>query len=86
MDCFGNQYLYKFQYWKLLLVVFVASLNRISEVSGRYSNVVPAYIFGSRAREDFREDSDWDVGVLINQEFNANSFLEFLEDLTEILS
>lgn len=63
----------------------MASLNRLSEVLGRYSNVVAAYIFGSRARGDFREDSDWDIGVLISQEFTANSFLDFLEELREAL-
>ncbi|MBS7251611.1 MAG: nucleotidyltransferase domain-containing protein [Candidatus Freyarchaeota archaeon] len=34
------------------------ALNRVSEVFGRYPNVVAAYVFGSRARGDFREDSD----------------------------
>jgi predicted nucleotidyltransferase len=66
-------------------VVLVAFLDRLSEVLGRYLNVVAAYIFGSRARGDFREDSDWDIGVLISQEFNATGFLEFLEDLREAL-
>jgi predicted nucleotidyltransferase len=66
-------------------VVLVISLKRLSEVLGRHHNVVAAYIFNSRARGDFREDSEWDLGVLINQEFNGNGFLEFLEDLREAL-
>ncbi|MEM3587467.1 MAG: nucleotidyltransferase domain-containing protein [Candidatus Jordarchaeaceae archaeon] len=52
---------------------------------GGYSNAVAAYIFGSRARGDFREDSDWDIGVLISREFTANGFLDFLEELREVL-
>jgi len=47
--------------------------------------VVAAYVFGSRARGDFREDSDWDIGVLLCQGFSARGFLEFLEDLREAL-
>nr|MDO8082699.1 nucleotidyltransferase domain-containing protein [Candidatus Freyarchaeota archaeon] len=63
----------------------MTSSNRLSEVFGRYSNVVAAYVFGSRARGDFREDSDWDIGVLLRQGFSARDFLEFLEDLREAL-
>lgn len=61
------------------------ALNRVSEVFGRYPNVVAAYVFGSRARGDFREDSDWDIGVLLLQGFEAHDFLEFLEDLRSAL-
>ncbi|MEM3564178.1 MAG: nucleotidyltransferase domain-containing protein [Candidatus Jordarchaeaceae archaeon] len=61
------------------------ALNRVSEVFGRYPNVVAAYVFGSRARGDYREDSDWDIGVLLLQGFEARDFLEFLEDLRSAL-
>jgi len=57
------------------------SLTRVSDVFRSYSNVVAAYVFGSRARGDFREDSDWDIGVLLLQGFDPRDFLEFLEDL-----
>lgn len=42
-------------------------LSKIAEVFKEH-NVTIAYLFGSRARGDFREDSDYDIAVLFKKE------------------
>ncbi len=40
--------------------------NRIKEIVHQNPNTQRAYLFGSRARGDFRPDSDWDILILVN--------------------
>jgi predicted nucleotidyltransferase len=44
-----------------------------------------AYLFGSRARGDFRQDSDWDILILIDKQQVTNEEEDkFREDLFDI--
>jgi predicted nucleotidyltransferase len=42
------------------------------------------WLFGSRARGDFREDSDWDILVLTSQPVNQTLKYEILDHLCEL--
>ncbi len=41
-------------------------------------------LFGSRARGDYREDSDWDVLVITDKEANAQLKRKIYEDIYEV--
>ena len=44
-----------------------------------------AYLFGSRARGDFRVDSDWDILILIDENIVTNEIEDkFRDDLYDI--
>ena len=44
-----------------------------------------AYLFGSRARGDFRPDSDWDILILVNADKVTNEIEDkFRDDLYDI--
>lgn len=44
-----------------------------------------AYLFGSRARGDFRPDSDWDILILVDQEKLSNELeYKFRKDLYDL--
>lgn len=44
-----------------------------------------AYLFGSRARGDFRDDSDWDILILIDDTKVTNNIEDrFRDDLYEL--
>jgi predicted nucleotidyltransferase len=41
---------------------------------------VEAYLFGSRARGDFRDDSDWDILILIEEDKVTNEIEDKFRD------
>lgn len=44
-----------------------------------------AYLFGSRARGDFRPDSDWDILILVDDDLVTNEIEDkFRDDLYDI--
>ncbi|QDA31978.1 nucleotidyltransferase domain-containing protein [Thermococcus indicus] len=48
----------------------------LEEFSKRGVNVEEVLLFGSRARGDFRESSDWDVLVIISEEVDRKKYRE----------
>jgi len=50
-------------------LIFDSSMKKLSAPFSRYNEVVVAYLFGSRSRGDFTEDSDVDFAVLLSESF-----------------
>ncbi|NJE29790.1 nucleotidyltransferase domain-containing protein [Thermococcus sp. 18S1] len=48
----------------------------LKEFSKRGVNVEEVLLFGSRARGDFREGSDWDVLVVISEDIDRKKYRE----------
>ncbi|GGI69781.1 hypothetical protein GCM10007112_03460 [Vulcanisaeta souniana JCM 11219] len=47
--------------------------------------VLLAFLFGSRARGDVREDSDYDVAVLMRDQSNYEKMVSLIRDLAQVL-
>lgn len=58
-------------------------LDRLREVFSRFKEVAAAYLFGSRARGDAREDSDWDFAILLSRPFRDPYDLVRLQERLE---
>ncbi len=56
------------------LKVIKATIEKVSEKLGL--NVDEIILFGSRARGDFRKDSDWDVLVVLSEPVSRKTELE----------
>ena len=42
-------------------------------------------LFGSRARGDYREDSDWDILIVTNEKLDRRKYLEFYSSVIKAL-
>jgi predicted nucleotidyltransferase len=60
-------------------------LDRISRTIHKNDPNAEAYLFGSRARGDFKPESDWDILILVN-DINVTNEIEdkFRDDLYDI--
>ncbi|HEX2934242.1 MAG TPA: nucleotidyltransferase domain-containing protein [Bacteroidales bacterium] len=59
--------------------------NKIKSVIHAKDPNALAYLFGSRARGDFRPDSDWDILILVDNKNVTNDIEDkFRDDLYEI--
>ena len=61
----------------------------LSQLKAKAREVIPpgahAYLYGSRARGDYREDSDWDILILVNKpRAEMTDFDELSYPLTEL--
>ncbi len=54
--------------------------NRIKEIIHNNDPQAEAYLFGSRARGDFRPDSDWDILILVDAEKVTNKIEDKFRD------
>jgi len=54
--------------------------NRIKKTITRQDPNATAYLFGSRARGDFRPDSDWDIVILIDSQYVTNEIEDKFRD------
>jgi len=62
-----------------------STLERITRTIHEKDPLAVAYLFGSRARGNFRPDSDWDILILINDSKVTNEIEDsFREDLYDI--
>jgi len=53
----------------------------------KYGEVDLAYLFGSRARGDFLEGSDWDFAILLSEDFrDPYDLVRLIGDLAEALN
>lgn len=59
--------------------------NRISKTIHDNDPRAEAYLFGSRARGDFKDNSDWDILILVDESKVTNELEDkFREDLYDI--
>jgi len=55
-------------------------INRISESIHKKDPKAEAYLFGSRARGDSKNDSDWDILILVDQDKITNEIEDYFRD------
>lgn len=55
---------------------------RLAAVAGRHEGLALLVLFGSRARGDAREDSDWDFGYLADARFDPDGLVVDLVSTT----
>ena len=53
----------------------------ISELKMKYSDFTGIYLFGSRVRNDFKVNSDYDIAILFNRLVNQN----FKDEIIDII-
>ena len=59
--------------------------DRITKIIHDKDPNAEAYLFGSRARGDFRPDSDWDILILVDEDKVTNDLEDkFRDDLYDI--
>ena len=59
--------------------------DRITRIIHENDPQAEAYLFGSRARGDFRPDSDWDILILVDENRVTNEIDDkFRDDLYDI--
>lgn len=51
-------------------------MKGIREVIERHKEILFAYLYGSRARGDYNEKSDYDIGVYLKRDFKPDIFYE----------
>jgi len=51
------------------------------EIENRGLKVLKIILFGSRARGDFKEDSDWDFFVVIDKKLNFNEKWDIIDEI-----
>ncbi len=54
--------------------------DRITRIIHAKDPTAEAYLFGSRARGDFRPDSDWDILILVDSERVTNDVEDLFRD------
>ncbi len=60
-------------------------LELIREAIQKADPTAEAWLFGSRARGDYREDSDWDILILINNErVGRDEEGKFIDNLIDV--
>lgn len=59
-------------------------LNKIKTQVLKEDEDASLILFGSRARGDYREDSDWDVLVLTSKEADARLKRKIIEDIYDV--
>ncbi|OGU10491.1 MAG: hypothetical protein A2X61_08635 [Ignavibacteria bacterium GWB2_35_12] len=62
-------------------------MDILSEIKEKIIQVEPeaeVYLFGSRARNDFNEDSDWDLLILLPGEVNESRKTEIIRSLLKL--
>ena len=59
-------------------------LNTILKRVKKYDNSAEIFLFGSRARGDFKIDSDWDLLILINKKADEKLKEKIRDELFEI--
>ena len=59
-------------------------LAKVKEIVLRLEPEAEIYLFGSRARGDFMEDSDWDLLILLPGEVDWDRRIPIINDLTDL--
>lgn len=59
-------------------------LNKINSTIRKYDRNAEIFLYGSRARGDFRPDSDWDILILLDIPVDENIKEKLRDELFEI--
>ena len=65
-----------------------AAIKKLSDVvapiAAKY-HVTAVYLFGSRARDDYRDDSDYDFIIEVSPEYDWDDHMDFMADSSKAL-
>ena len=56
----------------------------VAPIAARY-HITAVYLFGSRARNDFRDDSDYDFIIEVSPEYDWDDHMDFLAEASKAL-
>ncbi|RLF59412.1 MAG: nucleotidyltransferase domain-containing protein [Thermoplasmata archaeon] len=51
-------------------------IKKLRKILGKHSEILFAYLYGSKARGDYNERSDVDIGVYLSKDFKPDTFYE----------
>lgn len=57
----------------------------IAPIAAKY-NITKVYLFGSRARDDYTDDSDYDFIIEVNSDYCWDDYMDFIEDASKALN
>jgi len=57
----------------------------IAPIAAKY-NITKVYLFGSRARDDYTDDSDYDFIIEVNSDYRWDDYMDFIEDASKALN
>ena len=64
---------------------FLKELGEIIAPLAASCNITTVYLFGSRARDDFTDDSDYDFVIEVKPEYRWRDHMDFIEGAKEAL-
>ena len=56
----------------------------IAPLAAKY-HITAVYLFGSRARDDFKDDSDYDFIIDVSSEYNWDDHMDFMTEASKAL-
>jgi len=56
----------------------------IAPIAAKY-NITKVYLFGSRARDDYTDESDYDFLIEVNPDYRWDDYMDFIEDASKAL-
>ncbi len=59
-------------------------IEKCKDILIEYENIIFAYIFGSYVQGKIREDSDIDIAIYLEENMDAETYLEIKMDLTKV--
>ncbi|MBO5547396.1 MAG: nucleotidyltransferase domain-containing protein [Candidatus Methanomethylophilaceae archaeon] len=70
---------------KIANVMDLESLGRSISPIAKRCNITGVFLFGSRARGDFDENSDYDLVVDVNDDYDIGDHVRFIDDVSKAL-
>jgi len=56
----------------------------IAPIAVKY-NITKVFLFGSRARDDYTDESDYDFLIEVNPNYSWDDYMDFIEDASKAL-
>ena len=56
----------------------------VAPLAAKY-HITAVYLFGSRARDDFRDDSDYDFIIEVSPEYDWDDHMDFMTEVSKAL-
>lgn len=56
----------------------------VAPLAAKY-HIAAVYLFGSRARDDFKDDSDYDFIIEVSPEYDWDDHMDFMTDVSKAL-
>ena len=69
---------------KIANVMDLESLGRSISPIAKRCNITGVFLFGSRARGDFDENSDYDLVVDVNDDYDIGDHVRFIDDVSKL--